>query len=62
MAKTLTNEENETHTMQDLEYGKKPENLGKGKTHCRKKLKQVENETHTLQDMEYVEKPEKCGK
>ena len=29
MERKLTNEENETHTLQDLEYGEKTEKLGK---------------------------------
>ena len=41
MSRTVTNEENETQTMQDLDYGEKTENHG--------------NEKHTLQDVKYGE-------
>ena len=43
IAKKLTNEENETHTLEHPEYGKKTEKRGTG-------------DTHTLQDLEYGEK------
>ena len=39
ISRTVTNEENETQTMQDLDYGEKTENHG--------------NEKHTLQDVKY---------
>ena len=42
MARKLTNEENETHTLEHLEYGRN--------------LKNMEQETNTLQELEYGEK------
>ena len=48
MARKLKNVENETQTLQDLEYGKKPD--------------QKENEKLTWQDLEYGKKTEKRGK
>ena len=39
ISRTVTNEGNETQTMQDLDYGEKTENHG--------------NEKHTLQDVKY---------
>ena len=67
MARKLTNEENETHTLQHLENGKKTEKKKKWNmryTNCRtwKKArnckKKVQNEKCTLQDLEYGEKSE----
>ena len=45
----MKNVKSEKYTLQDLDYGKKPE-------------KNVENETQTLYDLEYGEKTEKHGK
>ena len=39
ISRTVTNEGNETQTMQDVDYGEKTENHG--------------NEKHTLQDVKY---------
>ena len=39
ISRTVTNEENDTQTVQDLDYGEKTEYLG--------------NEKHTLQDVKY---------
>ena len=68
MARKLKNLKNENCTLQDLEYGEKTENHGKGETHTlgpiiwQKTLKNTENETNTLQDLDCGEKTEKCGK
>jgi hypothetical protein len=68
MARNLKTVENEKHTLQDQEYGKKQWKTWKiGTTHSRtwilvKILKNVENETQTLYDLEYVEKNEKRKK
>ena len=52
------------HTLQDLEYGKKPHQKGKSEIHMvgpgiwRKTLKKWKNDKCTLQDLDYSEKPE----
>ena len=57
-----------THTLQDLQYGKKNSKTWKMRiAKCRtlsmaRKLKIMENEKYTLQDLEYGEKTEKFGK
>ena len=54
MARKLTNEENETQTLYDLDYGEKHSKTCKmTNAHCRtwsmaKKLKIIENAKHTL--------------
>ena len=56
------------HTLQDLEYGKKPHQKGKSEIHMvgpgiwRKTLKNMKKEKCTQQDLEYGEKTEKRGK
>ena len=62
MTRKLTKEENETLTLQDLEYREKHSNTWKMRnSHCRtwsmaRKLKIMENEKHTLQDVKYGKK------
>ena len=64
----MKNVKSEKYTLQDLDYGKKPEKTWKMRhKHCMtwnmaRKLKNMENETHTHQELEYGEKPEKRGK
>ena len=68
MVRKLKNMENETQTLQDLEYSEKHKKTwNKGNAHCRtctmvRKLKIMENEKHTLQHQDYGKKTEKRGK
>ena len=68
MARKLKNVENETHTLQDLEYVKKTDQLRNGENQLvgpriwQETLKIVENEIHTLWDLEHGKKTEKRGK
>ena len=65
---TLQNIENEKCTLQNLEYGEKTENHGKGDTNTvslgiwRETLRKVENVKCILQNLEYGEKTEKTWK
>ena len=60
--------ENEKCTLQDLEFGEKPDQQGKLETHMvepgiwRETLKNVQNEKNTLQDLEYGKKTKKKRK
>ena len=62
MAKKLKNLKNGKCTVEDLEYGEKPEIHGKRETHTvghetyRETVKNVKNEKCTLQDLEYAKK------
>ena len=62
MASTLKTVENETQTLQDMEYGEKHSKTWKMRIalystwNMEKKLKNVENETQKLFDLEYGEK------
>ena len=62
MASITEKNENEKHTLQDLEYGKKLRNVENEKKNTvgpgiwQEILKNVENQKCTLQDLEYGEK------
>ena len=62
MARNTEKRVNETHTLQDMEYGKKKrKTLNIRNTECKnwivaRKLKNVQNEKHTLQKPKYGEK------
>ena len=64
MARKLTKEEHMTHTLQELEYGKKTIIRGILVTHIvrpekwRETLKIVKNEKYALQYLAYGEKPD----
>ena len=66
MVRNNGNVENEKHTLQDPEYGKKPEKRGKGDTHVvghgiwRETLKNLEKEKCKNQEIKYAKNPEKC--
>ena len=68
MARKLKIMENETQTLQDLEYGQKQSKTWKMRNaHSRtwnmaRKVINVENKKHTLQDLEYFEKTDKRQK
>ena len=68
MVRKLKNVENESKTLQDLEYGVKTDKRGNSETHMltpgisQETLKNMQKEKHTLQDLEYGEKTEKRGK
>ena len=65
---TLKKVQNDKHTVQDLEYGEKPEKGEKCETHTvgpgiwRDTLKNMKNEKCTPQELDYGEKTEKSGK